>query len=175
MVAKMLELDARLTAQLAIATERGPRQRFIALLGHTGDSWYIGVVMLLLYLFAPAFWKTRAVAFVAAILVTAVVVITIKTLFRRQRPEGSWGQIYRKTDPHSFPSGHAARAVMMAVLALGMGPAWLGWVLLFWAPLVGFARIATGLHYVSDVVAGWVVGLIMGVLILQGIQFYNLL
>jgi membrane-associated phospholipid phosphatase len=40
---------------------------------------------------------------------------------------------------------------------------------------VGFARIATGLHYVSDVVAGWVVGLIMGVLILQGIQFYNLL
>jgi undecaprenyl-diphosphatase len=175
MVARLLQLDARLTERLSIAAEPGARRRLAAFLGHTGDSWYIGVVMLLLYLFAPAFWKTRAVAFVAAILITAVVVIAIKTLFRRQRPVGEWGQIYRKTDPHSFPSGHAARAVMMAMLAIGMGPAWLGWALLFWAPLVGFARIATGLHYVSDVVAGWLVGLMMGVLIMQGIQIYNLL
>lgn len=96
------------------------------------------------------------------ITLTAVVVLTIKFLVRRKRPEGDWGSIYRSTDPHSFPSGHAARAVMLAVLALALGPAWLAVVLILWAPFVSLARIAMGLHYLSDVLAGIVFGVIMG-------------
>ena len=85
-----------------------------------------------------------------AIVVTAVLVMTLKLLFRRRRPEGRWGGIYRNTDPHSFPSGHAARAALMAALIIAWGPAWLVPIALVWAPLVALARVAMGVHYLSD-------------------------
>ncbi len=97
--------------------------------------------------------------------VTAVLVMAIKFTVRRRRPEGEWGGIYRNTDPHSFPSGHAARVVMLAVLALSLGPAWFATLLVLWAPLVGLARIAMGVHYVSDVVVGMALGGVMGIVI----------
>ena len=66
----------------------------------------------------------------------AVLVIGIKFIVRRQRPVGEGGGIYRNTDPHSFPSGHAARAFLIAVIGSALGPAWLGLLLWIWAPLV---------------------------------------
>ena len=52
----------------------------------------------------------------------AVMVLLIKFRIRRQRPVGEWGRIYRNTDPHSFPSGHAARAFLIATIAAGKSP-----------------------------------------------------
>ena len=92
---------------------------------------------------------------------------TVKFSVRRRRPAGEWGKIYRSTDPHSFPSGHAARAFMLAVLALGMGPLWFGLLLLLWSPLVSQARASMGVHYLSDIVAGMVFGLVLGGLVLS--------
>ena len=66
-----------------------------------------------------------------AIVGLAVLVMAIKFTIRRRRPDGEWGGLYRSTDPHSFPSGHAARAVLIAVLAIGLGPAWLAILLAF--------------------------------------------
>ncbi len=92
--------------------------------------------------------------------------MVIKFTVRRRRPEGEWGGIYRKTDPHSFPSGHAARSALLATLAIGLGPAWFGFLLLIWAPLVILSRAAMGVHYLSDVVVGAIMGVIIGVVIL---------
>ena len=47
-------------------------------------------------------------------------------------------------------------------MALGLGPAWFGWLVLIWAPLVSLARVMTGMHYVVDVLAGLVLGVLMG-------------
>jgi undecaprenyl-diphosphatase len=162
-----LEADARLSARLRVAEQPGLRRRLAILFGHSGDSWFWGAGLLLLIAFGTPSWRTLAWAFLLGIALTAVVVLIIKFSVRRQRPEGEWGQIYRKTDPHSFPSGHAARALMLAVLGLALGPSWFGIALLIWAPLVGLARVATGLHYISDVLAGWVLGLVMGLATLQ--------
>jgi undecaprenyl-diphosphatase len=104
----------------------------------------------------------RAVVLIVAILLTAIIVSIVKITVRRKRPEGEWGKFYRSTDPHSFPSGHAVRAVMLAVVVLGFGPLWLGLLLLLWAPLVGLARVAMGVHYLYDVLAGMVMGLVIG-------------
>lgn len=161
-----LDLDARLSARLRVAEKPGKRRRLAIIFGHSGDSWFWLAGLLLVAAFLEN-WRQLAIALIAGILLTAVVVLLIKFTVRRQRPEGEWGQLYRRADPHSFPSGHAARALMLAVVALGLGPAWLGWLLLVWAPLVGLARVATGLHYVSDVLAGWVLGLALGFLTLQ--------
>ena len=55
---------------------------------------------------------------------------------------------------------------MLAVVALGLGPAWLGILLLVWAPLVILARVAMGVHYLSDVLAGTAFGVVMGLVTL---------
>jgi undecaprenyl-diphosphatase len=103
------------------------------------------------------------VRFIVAILVLAVLVMVTKFTIRRSRPEGDWGAVYRKTDPHSFPSGHAARAALIATLALLWCPLAIGLALTLWAFLVCLARIAMGVHYPSDVLAGAVLGLVFGV------------
>ena len=74
-------------------------------------------------------------------------------------PPGEWGAIYRTTDPHSFPSGHAARSVLLAILLTAWGPAWAAPLAILWAPLVALARVSLGVHYLSDVVAGGLLGL----------------
>jgi undecaprenyl-diphosphatase len=51
-------------------------------------------------------------------------------------------------------------------LAAGWGPAWLAAVILPWAPLVAVSRVAMGLHYLSDVVAGALLGLLAGGLVI---------
>jgi undecaprenyl-diphosphatase len=137
------------------------------LFAHSGDSWFWLLGLALAWWLGPEFWKARAIVMVTCILITAVIVMTIKFTVRRQRPAGEWGDIYRRTDPHSFPSGHAARAALLAVLALGMGPAWFGALLLIWAPLVILARVAMGVHYLADVLAGALTGVVLGLVALS--------
>ena len=162
----MIELDAHLTERLHIAEQPGFLRTLATFLAHSGDSWFWLAGLLLLWWRGSDYWKTRALTLVVAILLTAGAVFLIKQVVRRRRPEGEWGKFYRSTDPHSFPSGHSVRAVMLAVIILGLGPLWLGLILLVWAPLVGLARVAMGVHYLSDVLAGMMLGLLIGCLVL---------
>lgn len=56
---------------------------------------------------------------------------------------------------------------MLAVIGAGLGPAWLGLLLLVWAPFVPLARVAMGVHYLSDILAGALFGLAAGLVVLQ--------
>lgn len=164
---RLLELDARLSARLRVAEQPGLLRRLAIFFGHSGDSWFWAAGLLALIWRGSQEWRQMAWTFLLGIALTAVVVMAIKFSVRRRRPEGEWGKIYRKADPHSFPSGHAARALMLAVLGLALGPAWFATLLAVWAPLVGLARVATGLHFVSDVLVGWLLGAAMGWVTLQ--------
>ncbi|MBN2550051.1 MAG: phosphatase PAP2 family protein [Anaerolineales bacterium] len=166
MITKLLELDALYTERLRVAEKPGLLRNLAILFAHSGDSWFWLSGLILLWWLGDNFWKQRALAMGFSILVTAVLVMIIKFTVRRRRPAGEWGDIYRKTDPHSFPSGHAARASMLAVVGLGLGPGWFGLLLLIWAPLVTLARVAMGVHYLSDVIAGFIFGAGMGLLLL---------
>jgi undecaprenyl-diphosphatase len=147
---------------MRVAERPGLLRSLAILLAHSGDSWFWAVGLGWLWWRGGEFWRGRALALLAGILATAALVMVIKFTVRRQRPEGEWGKIYRSTDPHSFPSGHAARAVMLALLAVGLGPIWFALMLCIWAPLVVLARVAMGLHYLSDVLAGALFGLVIG-------------
>jgi undecaprenyl-diphosphatase len=101
-----------------------------------------------------------------AVLGSQLVVALLKLWFDRPRPD---------VDPAvplpssaSFPSGHAAGGIAcvgaVAVLAAERLPSrrartglWVATVTLGVA--VGLSRIALGVHYVSDVLAGWCLGL----------------
>lgn len=163
----IIELDARLSSRLRVAELPGLRRTLAMILAHSGDSWFWGAALVAIWLLSDAFWKRWAVVMLAAISILAAVVMSLKFIIRRRRPEGDWGRIYRNTDPHSFPSGHAARAFMIAALAMALGPAGLAIALWIWAPFVSLARVAMGVHYLSDVVAGSILGLIAGIVAWQ--------
>ena len=161
-IRKLLDKDARISKRLQVAENPGLLRVIAMLFAHSGDSWFWVMGIVLVWFLTSPYWKSRALIFGISVLITAVLVLTIKFTVKRRRPEGNWGEIYRSTDPHSFPSGHAARSFMLAVLAIGLGPAWFALILVIWAPLVCLARVAMGVHYLSDVIAGALIGIFMG-------------
>jgi undecaprenyl-diphosphatase len=164
---KILEMDARLSARMRMAERPGLLRNIAAFLAHSGDSWFWWAGLALLWWLGNAFWRSWALTVLLSIIALAVIVLAIKFIIRRRRPEGEWGAIYRSTDPHSFPSGHAARVIMILVLTIGLGPGWLVVILCIWAPMVALARVAMGLHYLSDIVAGAVLGAVAGLISLR--------
>lgn len=164
----MIELDARLTQRLRIAERPGALRTLAAILAHSGDSWFWLAGIALLWWLGTGYWHRELLIMAVSIVAAASVVFLVKQVVRRRRPEGEWGKFYRSTDPHSFPSGHAVRAMLLAVIMLGMSPG-VGAVLLAWAPLVGLARVAMGVHYLSDVLAGLLLGLIIGGVVLLAV------
>jgi undecaprenyl-diphosphatase len=165
-VSDLLELDLAYSRRLRLAERPGRLHNIAAVLAHSGDSWFWLLGLGALWILGSPYWKERAAVMALGILITAVLVLGLKFTIRRKRPSGEWGAIYRRTDPHSFPSGHAARSAMLLVVGLGLGPGWLGVLLLVWAPLVTMARVSMGLHYVSDVTAGFFIGILTGILTL---------
>ena len=64
---------------------------------------------------------------------------------------------------YGFISSHAANAFGFATLmALIMKNRWFGWTLFLWATLTAYTRIYLGVHFISDVVPGMVVGILFG-------------
>lgn len=166
----LIELDARLSNQMRVAEKPGALRAIAAFLAHSGDSWFWGGALILLWLVSDSTWRRWEVVEFVGIGLLAALVMGIKFIVKRRRPEGEWGSIYRNTDPHSFPSGHAARAFLIAVIGSALGPAWLGTLLWIWAPLVALARVAMGVHYVSDVIAGALLGIATAMI---GLQIYE--
>jgi undecaprenyl-diphosphatase len=166
----VVDLDARLSNQMRVAEKPGALRAIAVFFAHSGDSWFWALGLITLWLVGTSFWKQWAVVQFVGISLLAVLVLVIKFLVRRKRPEGQWGRIYRNTDPHSFPSGHAARAFLIAVVATGLGPTWLAAILWVWAPLVALARVAMGLHYLSDIVAGAGLGTVIALI---GLEIYR--
>lgn len=163
---QIFQWDARISKVLYVPPEKKFLSIMLKVFAHSGDSWFWLGGLFLVWLFGEGPWQERALFLGLGLVIMASAVILLKFSIRRPRPEGEWGKIYRITDPHSFPSGHAARSAALAVMAAAVGPPWFGWVVCLWAPWVGLSRVALGVHYLSDVLAGWFVGGVMALVAL---------
>jgi undecaprenyl-diphosphatase len=160
------KLDARWSTKCRIPEKSRRLRSAAAFFAHSCDSWFWILGLAFVWVVGNASWKLWSIKLIATIVVLATSVLLLKLTIRRQRPEGDWGAIYRRTDPHSFPSGHAARAVLLAILITAWGPIWLGIALILWVPLVSLARVGLGVHYLSDVLAGTLLGVLAAILAL---------
>ena len=135
-------------------------------------SWLGGGPGLVVLVAAVALLLTRRrewldLAFLLAAAVgVQVVVAALKLVFGRPRPDVD--PVVRLPSSSSFPSGHAASGVaaLGAVALVTTARLTDGHTRrLVWAStavvgaLVGLSRIALGVHFASDVVAGWCVGI----------------
>jgi membrane-associated phospholipid phosphatase len=93
-----------------------------------------------------------------AIVGSALLNLTTKQFFARDRPD-FWESIAPETT-FSFPSGHAMGSATIAwvILLLAWHTRW-RWpaalIATAFAGLVGFSRVYLGVHYPSDILAGW--------------------
>lgn len=102
-------------------------------------------------------------------------VLVLKKYFARKRPLISvMGKVDSNPDmKHSFPSAHSANSMVVGtILVFGFGET--SYFLLF-SLFAGVGRLLTLHHFLSDIMGGWIIGLLMGffgILSLKMIQIY---
>jgi membrane-associated phospholipid phosphatase len=151
-------LDASATAALTIPEGSRVRRRIALVVAHSGDSFVWAALLIGAWLLGGRPWRTPVLLTVLGLLIAEVAVFGIKAILKRKRPPGTDGRIYRRYDPYSFPSGHAARAAMLCILSGVLTPLPVFLAILVWSPLMLLARIAIGIHYVLDVLGGIILG-----------------
>jgi lipid A 4'-phosphatase len=103
----------------------------------------------------------------AAVAASGILVDLLKVAIGRTRPkllfaDGTYdfGWLGWHADHWSFPSGHAATAAALVTALWCLWPRPL-WLYVVGATLVAAARVVTGQHYLSDVVAGAVIAVLV--------------
>ncbi len=87
----------------------------------------------------------------------------LKHLVARPRPE-LWERLVAETG-YSLPSGHAvaSMAVALCVVAMLWRTKWRGLAIVIgslYVLLIGFTRLYLGVHYPTDIVAGWLLSVV---------------
>lgn len=137
---------------------------FITKLGDAGIFWIILSLALL------CFKKTRkAGAFSAGALVGSLLLnnMFLKVVINRTRPYeliDGLKLIGKAAHDASFPSGHTAASFASCVAIFPNVKKRFGIPLVILATLISLSRIYIGIHYPSDVVGGFVSGLVLGIL-----------
>ena len=133
-------------------------------------SHYLGTlgfcVVLVTVMVVLLMWQRRrieALAWLGLGLSTWALQAVIKLAVARPRPALWAGPIFHTS--HAFPSGHAlAAATFFPMLAFTIARRWPSLrrpafgVAFFIAAFVGIGRLYLGVHWPSDVVAGWSIG-----------------
>lgn len=140
-----------------------------------GAYWeYVVGAIFLIYLWFPKFSqqsnsKIRAkivgLALSSALIARLGIAETIRFFFPKERPfvaNGLDALINQNPLESAFPSGHATFFMALAIYFLLAGEKKLGWFLLFSAILISLARVMAGIHWPSDIIAGWIIGAATG-------------
>ena len=161
----MLPVDAAIAVGIAEARVE-PLTAFFSVITELGDVWFciFAASLICLFLFA-----SRQKRFVPELLVisigSALTVWAMKILFAVPRPMDPIALI--SIDSFAFPSGHAAAAAtlygFLLWMMLGTGKtdrmrALFASIFFAIIVLVGFSRLYLGVHYLTDVLAGYLVG-----------------
>lgn len=146
--------------------ERPFLEDVLEFLSRATDPWILRGIAVAL---ASLLWVTRSRRLAIWLLVTMAIGgllgLVLKLVVERARPVID--EPIAIAQGFSFPSGHALNSVLFWAVMLVLAYTFLtrGWRLVTWLAALAFVlvtafdRIALGVHFVSDVVAGWTVGL----------------
>lgn len=126
-----------------------------------GASWLIAVPVILVLL-SITLSRHKRYAMIEAVSAGAVTFLLVKVagaLYVHQRPFIALHTmpLVRHVADNSFPSDHAAAAGLAAAYVWCRNPI-LGTIAVLCAVLIGMARVAAGVHWPIDIVAGYFIG-----------------
>ncbi len=128
-----------------------------------GYVWWVGFFTLIALMIC-----VKNKRYVSALIVTvgivgsAIINLLLKGMFQRDRPQ-LWERLVTENS-FSFPSGHAmASASLAAVIVVLLWPTRWRWYAVAggvcYMIYIGFTRMYLGVHYPTDVAAGWLVAI----------------
>ena len=163
-------VDARVVAITASVVGRSRRldQAATFLARHLAKLHVALLLVLLVGGRGAAGWRRRetALRIAAALPLTIGTVSLVGKLVERERPFATLpdGPVLVEHAPgRSFPSRHSACAAAMTTLALPTSRA-IGALMGLGTLGLAVSRIYTGLHYPSDVLGGWIIGVGIGII-----------
>jgi undecaprenyl-diphosphatase len=160
----MLQLIATGDHKLMRKVNKWPAPKWVRLAAivatRAGDGWLWYLVGLAVLLFGPADRFAATAAAGSAAVVGIGIFVLLKKASGRKRPceiePHCWSHIL-PPDQFSFPSGHTITAFAVAVTLGVFYPAMLP-ALLFCALCIAASRVLLGMHFLSDVLVGALLG-----------------
>jgi membrane-associated phospholipid phosphatase len=163
-------IDAQAAAVAASLVGRSRRlDRVASLLArHLAKLHIVLLILLLVGGRGPRGCRRReaALRIAAALPLTVGVVSLVGGLVERERPfarQAARPSLVDHAPGRSFPSRHSACAAAMTTVAIPSAPA-VGALMGLGTLGLALSRIYTGLHYPSDVLAGWLIGVGIGII-----------
>lgn len=138
--------------------------RAITFLGDGGWFWILLAVVLLIMKKTRKAGAAAAIALVIGALITNV---CLKNMVARVRPYDTYSAlipIVTKPIDWSFPSGHTCASFASAFVYFRLLPKKYGIPALVLACMIAFSRLYLGVHYPTDVLVGFLIGLLASVL-----------
>ncbi len=159
--------EALFLAINGLAGQSAVADYFFLQLGNRSTLYFPGACAIIYWI-----WSNRREALLGGPVLGAAVGLTdffggqLKWVFERVRPCRALTEAV-KIEPSgcgglfSFPSNHAANTAALAAFLQVLYPksGWITWPIV---AVVGFSRVFIGAHYVTDVLAGWMLGGVVG-------------
>ena len=143
--------------------------RAITELGSAVGVISICVIILIITLIKRKYFFTFGLPVIITSIVSRIINIVLKNTIDRPRPDFK----VLEASESSFPSGHAQNnmalyiSILLVALLIDMAPKYklvLKITLIALPVIIGITRVYFGVHYISDVLAGWGIGALVAVI-----------
>ncbi|NBS41681.1 phosphatase PAP2 family protein [bacterium] len=162
---KETNIDHRISHAFADAAQRSSVGRKLADIAASQLLWFLGgALFFYAYVVTVRVGTFASLAVLAPVAVSWLVTLALEYLIRRRRPFQELAKplaVGMLWVPPSFPSGHATLAFSIATVFWNMGAG--EWIVSAYviAAIISIGRVAVRAHYVTDVLAGAVVGTVI--------------
>ncbi len=158
--------DYTLTHFIRGLNENPVANAFLTWFTFTAETVFMVFLVAALYLGG---YRKEALVVAVVLLVTNVITYGLKYLIARPRPSDLG--ILPESEP-AFPSGHTSNAFAFAT-ALSYYHRKAAPFLFVWALLIAFSRVFLGFHYVTDLLGGAAVGIVVSLVVIQIAKRYD--
>ena len=160
---RAIELESGICQRINKVCRRKWLNQFFSIVSRLGD----GIIWYALTLILPLVYGYEAVAVSLRMAITGIIGLLIYKLIKRHterpRPYSVLKDIRLGTAPldkYSFPSGHTLHAFSFSLICIQHYPQ-SAWLLIPTSLLIALSRVALGLHYPTDVLAGAAIGYLL--------------
>ena len=150
---RLAAIDAQLFLVINSLHRHFRLERLVKAISFTGDGYFYVLLAVLLPLAFPVPGKQFLTSALLCFLIELPLYWMLKRSFKRRRPflvVQALAPLLKPSDEFSFPSGHTTAAFMVAGLISVFFPAA--------SIAVGMSRVMLRVHFISDVMAGVLLG-----------------